>query len=265
MNVTSVKRIDDVYAYHQESSPAPQLFQQYLLMSLYVEIDDLHRFAGRNGDNEARQAYQKLEPWSQDKSGRCAVWHAGQVLRAARLVAPYQFRGLDSIEIYHATLVLWVYGVLRGAEGRHTGRGEHGQSRGPAGSSENSVRTTPSPSGPASIRNNKGSVLVYLDGDEVSDLLVWRELGRGRPGISAPVAQTIQHVQNAFTMAEQETTVFCDLRKSNLVMETGSSILERNYPDVVSQTPGSLPPLVESLRDLMRELGRLPGHSETNG
>lgn len=234
-------------------------------MSLHVDIEDLHRFAGKNGDIEAREAYRRLESWCQEKIGRYAVWHAGQILRAARLVAPYQFRGFDSIKVYHATLVLWVYGVLKGAEERRKARINLTMSRGSTAAPEDFAHPTPSPYNAIKTGALSDPNLVLLDDPEADSLLLWREVGRGRPGIHLTGNQDSQRTENVIQPESQEEMAFCDLRKSSLVMETGSRILEQNYPDVVSRTPGNLPPLVENLRDLMRELGRLPGHTELTG
>lgn len=257
--------MDAVYANRRDHTPADQLFQQYLLMSLYVEIEDLHRFAGKNGDIEAREAYQRLEPWCLQKDGRYAAWHAGQILRAARLVAPYQFRGFDSIKVYHATLVLWVYGVLKSAEERCKARINLDRSRGSTAAPEAFLNTTRTLRPVPATGLLSDPTPVLLDDQETESLLLWREVGRGRPGIRLAGYPEEQQTVTNVSKESQEEGPFCDLRKSSLVMGTGSRILEQNYPDVVSRTPGNLPPLVENLRDLMRELGRLPGHTEFTG
>jgi hypothetical protein len=89
---------------------------EFAMMYLHVDIDAIQRFVGKMGEREARHAYPALREWSRTREARNAIWHAGQVLRAARIVEIYQFRGFDSLSIYHASLVLWVYGLLQCGE-----------------------------------------------------------------------------------------------------------------------------------------------------
>ncbi|KAF9892629.1 hypothetical protein FE257_001031 [Aspergillus nanangensis] len=89
------------------------LLAEYALMHLHVNLDLVQRFAGQLGEDEARRAYGELRIWEKSKHARNAIWHAGQVLRAARQFVPYRLRGFDSMTIYHATLVLWVFALLQ--------------------------------------------------------------------------------------------------------------------------------------------------------
>lgn len=97
------------------------ILNEFIMMCVHIDIDAIHRFVGKHGELEARRAYPALRAWSQTKDSRLAIWHAGQVFRAARLVLPFQFRGFDSLAIYHASLVLWVYGVLMCGEKENKG------------------------------------------------------------------------------------------------------------------------------------------------
>jgi hypothetical protein len=47
--------------------------------------------------------------------------HAGQLLRAAKAVPPFQIRGADAFVTYHALMVLWVYGMMLRDTARRTG------------------------------------------------------------------------------------------------------------------------------------------------
>jgi hypothetical protein len=69
------------------------------MMCLHIDVDAIQRFVGKLGEVDARRAYPDLRDWSQTKEARVGIWHAGQVLRAARAVAAYQLRGFDSMAI----------------------------------------------------------------------------------------------------------------------------------------------------------------------
>ncbi|KAJ5882443.1 uncharacterized protein N7529_001115 [Penicillium soppii] len=116
-------RQEDLYAtlktIQKETQDSPSvivLMNEFAMMYLHVDIDAIQRFVGKMGEREARHAYPALREWSRTREARNAIWHAGQVLRAARIVEIYQFRGFDSLSIYHASLVLWVYGLLQCGE-----------------------------------------------------------------------------------------------------------------------------------------------------
>lgn len=193
-------------------------------MHIHVSVEEVQRFAGKHGESEARRAYSSLEIWATTEGSRSAVWHAGQVLRAGRRVPSFMFRGFDSLVVYHATLVLWAYGVLLEAAKRKN-------------------KTT------RNLNLESNDTQVYLDGPRTDTVQRFLDLGIGRPGIEHNMSQIV---------LQQQGTKFCDLRRSNQIMIIGSKLLESNYPTV---GPGDiiLPPLVENLRDLMREFGRLAG------
>lgn len=88
-------------------SAVAKLFHEFLMMSLHVNADEVTRFAGKCGEDEAHRAYKELQTWASSKQARKAIWHAAQVLRAAREVPPYQLRGPDAFLIYHTVMVLW--------------------------------------------------------------------------------------------------------------------------------------------------------------
>ncbi|KAF3039906.1 hypothetical protein E8E12_005699 [Didymella heteroderae] len=103
-------------------SPAvTSVFHQFLQMFLHVNLDTITRFAGKCGETAANSAYTHLSPWSQTKEARIAIHHAGQVLRAARHIPPYQIRGPDSFMIYHAIMVLWTYSMMVRDRAKKTG------------------------------------------------------------------------------------------------------------------------------------------------
>lgn len=114
---------------------------QLLRMNLCVAFEDLQLLAGKEGEEEARRVFPSLKQWYRSPECRQAMWHAGQILLAARRPAgrspnasraaipdtPW-LRDFHAVALYHAGLAFWVYGLLtkaiylehqRGETGRH--------------------------------------------------------------------------------------------------------------------------------------------------
>ncbi|KAJ4376924.1 hypothetical protein N0V86_006362 [Didymella sp. IMI 355093] len=210
-------------------SPAvTSVFHQFLQMFLYVNLDTITRFAGKCGETAANSAYIHLSPWSQTKEARIAVCHAGQVLRAARHIPPYQIRGPDSFMIYHAIMVLWTYSMMVRDRAKKTGT------------------TTPMRIQPSS----PPSKIVYLD-DAVSDnqrdidAFILRNEG-------IPCLHIISMHRAVAT--ESNRPELCNLKYPSQVMKTGVRLLDASHPEVDREIG---PPLMRALCGLMEELGGL--------
>lgn len=134
-----------------------QLTCELFFMILHVIPDELQRFAGKFGEEEARRASSALSTWQQSPESRCAIWHAGQVLRAARILPPAELRGFYAIAVYYASLTLWAYGLMSKS---------HYQTGQP-------LATPPS-----------RSRQVYLDGEETRDVKAFLTLDQGLPGLT---------------------------------------------------------------------------------
>lgn len=200
------------------------LLNEFIMMYLHIDIDGIQRFVGKLGEHDARRAYPALRDWSQTKEARTAIWHAGQVLRAARSVAAYQFRGFDSLSIYHAALVLWVYGLLQCGENRRI-----------------EVHTPISESGLAPN--------VALDGLDDQNTKAFLTRGVGRPGLM------MYHVRGTNEW-DEKVTIFCELGKPRSVMAVAKQIFENNCPLLL---PGDVyPPMIQNLCALIEDLGNLP-------
>jgi hypothetical protein len=200
------------------------------MMYLHIDVDGIQRFVGKLGETDARRAYPALRDWSQTKEARTAIWHAGQVFRAARNVIAYQFRGFDSLSIYHAALVLWVYGVLQCGESRRLEIGT-----------------------PVSEGGQQIPPAITLDGDgdgngEESQLVkVFLARGVGRPGL------TMFHPRGA---NDADVKVFCELTKPRSVMAVARQVFEGNCP--LPLPDDILPPMIQNLCALIEDLGNLP-------
>jgi hypothetical protein len=97
-------------------SPAKNLdiTLELMLMHLNASIEDLQHFAGIRGVDEARRAYSSLKGWVGTPSARQALWHAGQIYRAAaEHTAKGLLRGFNAIAVYHAGLLMWGYSSVK--------------------------------------------------------------------------------------------------------------------------------------------------------
>jgi hypothetical protein len=93
-------------------SPPANLICEHLLLHIYVSFEDLSRFAGKEGMQEARRALPLLRQWAQSRDSRQAVWHAGQIIREASKFKAGMLRDFPAVALYHAGLTLWAYGLL---------------------------------------------------------------------------------------------------------------------------------------------------------
>lgn len=112
---------------------------QLLRMNLCVSFEDLQLLAGKEGEDEARRVFPSLKQWYRTPECRQAMWHAGQILLAARRPAgrspnasrastpdtPW-LRDFHAVALYHAGLAFWVYGLLTKAIHIEHQRGETG-------------------------------------------------------------------------------------------------------------------------------------------
>ncbi|KAK2601820.1 hypothetical protein QQS21_004603 [Conoideocrella luteorostrata] len=81
-------------------------------LHLHAPIEDIQIFAGIEGPQQSRAVYPLIKTWAGEESARNAVWHAGQVLRFARLLKQQCLQGHLAMILYQAGLVLWVYGLF---------------------------------------------------------------------------------------------------------------------------------------------------------
>jgi hypothetical protein len=199
---------------------------ELFMMILHVSLDDLQRFAGKLGEEEARRVSGVLEQgWAHGSDARHAVWHAGQVLASARRMPPTGLRRFRAMAVYFAGLTLWTYGLLSAAP--HTGTVLDGGCLLP-----NQTRK-----GRESLE--RPTDLVILDGEETRETRSFLQHGRGAPGLS--------HNGNPSGGAER-------LSNPSDVLTIARNVFRDNFP--VRSEP--LPPLVESLENLLRDLGSGP-------
>ena len=95
-----------------DNSPNTALLSELFLMIFHANLEDLQRFAGRFGEREAVEATGEFRIWAKTTEARTAVWHAAQVIRAARRLVPNALMAFNAVAVYYATLTLWIYGLM---------------------------------------------------------------------------------------------------------------------------------------------------------
>jgi len=196
---------------------------ELFMMMLHVSSADLQTFAGKHGEEEARRAAYTLEQtWARTSEARYAVWHAGQVFLHARRQPPTCLRGFNAMAVYLASLTMWVYGLLSGQQ-QQPGYGAQGETV-----DANSNRI-PAPG------------LVLLDGEETRETRAFLQLERGVPGL------TLRGDPGAGGVEALATN-------PGAVLGIARGVFRENFP--IRSEP--LPPLVESLENLLRDLGSGP-------
>jgi hypothetical protein len=188
------------------------ILQDLFMMNLHVSFEELQLFAGKEGNEEAQRVYPLLQQWFDSKRSRQAVFHAGQVLRAANLSPPGHLRDFYAVALYHAALCFWVWGMCAMGYAKR-------------------------PSHPGHTHVTDVEKHVWLDGEDTADTRRFIALARGIPTIGA-------------CLRNGESNGGCRLDNPKAVMESIINIMNRSCAD------GSvLPPLVENLGHLMKDLG----------
>lgn len=210
---------------------------EYLMVLLHVSIEEIQLFAGKSGEEEARRVYAQIRNWADDATSRITVWHAGQVLRIARSFEGTKLRDFYAVAVYHCTLTLWVYGMVTS----HTARTSEAQTP-VVGQQSHGITNT--------NIGTASSQPVFLDGEENKIVRAFRQLGHGKPCLKRSDAWIDTESRRG-----EHTSHICYLDHAKGIMLLGADILERNYP----RSRNGLPPLVENLVNLMRELSKLSG------
>ncbi|GME33920.1 C2H2 type zinc finger domain protein [Neofusicoccum parvum] len=219
-------------------APAPEItiMLELQLLYLHLSIEDVQLFVGKEDQEEARRVFPALQQWMCDTYARTAVWQAARIVRAAKNFPRKQLRNFSAIAVYHASLALWTYGIIKQA----------------TANAAVSATCTSFPGGNAGgMDSNLGA--VWLEGPETPDVQRFVTLGRGKPMISA--RGTSSSAAELVPLSDPEAVM-------NVVLDT----LRRNFgvtgPGEMAEqesATGLLPPLLENLVQLMRDLGKAAG------
>ncbi|CAG8400546.1 unnamed protein product [Penicillium salamii] len=92
--------------------PETILIGEVVSMLLYMSLEELQLFAGREDKQEARRVYHSALEWIASSDSRQAISHAGQIIRAARSMSSGALTGFLAIGVYYASLAFWSYSVV---------------------------------------------------------------------------------------------------------------------------------------------------------
>ena len=113
--LTELTRLLDCVRMSSHNSPSTTLSLELLLMHLHISLEEVHLFAGAEGHSEARRVFPLLQEWAKSSGARQGVYHAAQIVAAARKLPVGSLRDFHAIALYQAGLVLWSYGVISNA------------------------------------------------------------------------------------------------------------------------------------------------------
>ncbi|KAK8064724.1 hypothetical protein PG994_007362, partial [Apiospora phragmitis] len=197
---------------------------ELFMMILHVHPDDLQRFAGKYGEDEACHAAMTLEdPWAGSRDARHAVWHAGQVFKHARALPPASLRGFHAIAVYFASLTLWVYSLLscscstQGQQQQQDGAGASYSTAGAAttassGSSSTAAAAVIMPPPPPTR-------YVLLDCDESRETRAFLQFDKGIPGLSTGLGSAAEGGGGAESLSNP-----------GMVLDIARNVFRENYP-----------------------------------
>ncbi|KAL5001012.1 hypothetical protein BDV10DRAFT_199585 [Aspergillus recurvatus] len=245
------------------ASPSPEisLLHEVISMFLFMSLEDLQLFAGKEDRNEARRVYNSALEWIGSVDSRKAIWHAGQAMRAARAMAMAKegsLTGFLAIGVYYASLAFWSYGVVsRARRWKISPSTSTSAPTTTAGTGTTTTTTVLSPnSGLGSSTSTSTSTsspepLVFLDGEETTDVHRFISLARGCPAV------------RGFGLSDRPALV----SDPGKVMDVAQGLLMGNAS---AQTPyEALSPLVQGLCQLMHGLGSAarggPGQGTSGG
>jgi hypothetical protein len=166
------KQLEDFRVNSPSLGKSHEITLELMLLHLNAPLDDMQLFAGIEGQEEARSAYYGLRDWIKTVSARQALWHAGQILRAAENLPRALLCNFNAIAIYHAGLTLWGFGFLR--------RNTH---------SEQTSNTGSQP-------------IVVLNDDDALAARRFITLDRGIPSIRSPGSQNVTQLSDVAGVME---------------------------------------------------------------
>jgi hypothetical protein len=218
MHILDTVRID-----HEKSESSQcgvwSMVRELASMHLHTFCDQIEVMAGREGPGEVATAYPILYTWFHSQSSRQAVWHAGQVLRNLRSVAPSNLHVFHAVACYHASLCLWIYGIFSKLEIDDT----H----------------------PPTKASNARSGTILLDGEETLGTQRWIVSKLGVPVIS----------KNPLS-ADKSHETDCNRIPLDLTKECMDILIEV-IQDKFHSNSRLVPLLVQNICHLMRAIGEI--------
>lgn len=202
------------------NEPTVVLFGEFFLMVSHVSPENIQRFAGKSGAEDSGKAFQTFQNWFHTSDSRMAIWHAGQVLRVSKCLLPTQLKDFYAVAVYYASLTLWIYGIMLLAKEESHPEIINRQS---------------------TDKELDSSSQIFLNEPETVHVNTFRVVNQGKPGLAIE--------------DENEVVHFVPITSASRVLGFARNIYRRNFPHMDED----LPPLLESLGNLMTELSSSPG------
>lgn len=206
-------------------STETQMVLEFLMMCLHISPANVQKFVGRFGEGDSCTALPVIRAWFNSEERYYALWHAGQVLRAARSMAPNQLGNFHAMLIYHACLTLWVSVLLSESSPALSQMNLFSQARNSGDSTSKwrqskvkHVRSTSLPS-------------VILNGEETAESKSFLLNGAGIPALE--LKGKVGYLSHP-----------------NIIATTMADLFRGNYPS----TMDVLPPLLDKLIILVSDL-----------
>ena len=95
-----------------ENDVGTLILQELVFLHLHVSFNDVAQYCGKGTEEDARASAAFIQRWFQTSHARTAVWHAGQIFRASKLLPVGALADVYIVALYHAGLVLWIWGLL---------------------------------------------------------------------------------------------------------------------------------------------------------
>jgi hypothetical protein len=193
-------------------------------MHMHVSLEEIQLLATLDDPTKALQSQQSsaIIAWSKRKEARQAIWHAAQVIRHVKALPPQTLRDFIAVVLYHASLVLWAYGlslrVRNAANPLYEPRVDRSR-----------LDSLASAAGIYEQEN------AWLDGEETEEIRRYISLERGVPALRGNQPET--------------ALVLLDDPKS--VLDVVLRVMEDNYP---VQPSVKKPPLVVNLIHLIEKV-----------
>ncbi|KAL1305022.1 hypothetical protein AAFC00_003922 [Neodothiora populina] len=214
--LTELSKLLECIRISAPTDPKTTLFVELLLMHLYVPLEEVHLFAGAEGYEEARRVFPQLEDWAKTSASREAVFHAAQLVSAARNMGQGCLRDFWAIAVYQAALTMWTYGVI-------TSSGDSD----PDGNARSIATPTSAP--------KRADSIAVLDSNGSSGSQRFIAMNRGQGAITG------------YSNNERKGMVL--LSDPSAIMKALVELLEANH-----KMQHLLPPLVTNLASLMNGL-----------
>lgn len=194
---------------------------ELFMMALFVSFVDIEKLVGRFGVEESRLTTPRMQIWSDGDESRYAMWHAGQVLRAAQAVKPTQLRSFYANTVYQACVVLALPFLLEATSLASKGK--------PPGVPNDILSIFLQPREMIDVEQQVD--LVILNGSENMPVKAFLLTGKGNPALA-----------------------FGDEVKALSDVEVIPSMMAKIFENNYATTTDHLPPLLEKLVALVKEL-----------